>query len=189
VRSSRGPRSCGLPGLKDGSGAQGKGPSEATAPLGALHGRPRVIDTTALPFAPMLKVLTTAGNEIELDLLLARLRGAGIRCMHSPGGPKSGLSGGRDILVEEDDLDRAREVLKAEEGDFDEDELARLSAEAGQRANQAPRPLQPTRADDRSEPHPISDSSTPTKHGLSKVFERLTRGGRHADAPDNPFGR
>lgn len=81
----------------------------------------------------MLKILTTASNEIELDLFLARLRGAGIRCMHSAGGPKSGLSGGHDILVEEQDLDHAREVLKAEEGGFDEDELARLSEEAGQR--------------------------------------------------------
>ncbi len=29
------------------------------------------------------------------------------------------------------DLERAREVLKADEGGFDEDELARLSEEAG----------------------------------------------------------
>lgn len=137
----------------------------------------------------MLKVLTTASNEIELDLLLARLRGAGIRGMHSAGDPKSGLSGGRDILVEADALDRARAVLKAEEGNFDEDELARLSEEAGQRANQDSRTIQPTRADDRSEPRPTSDDSAPTTHGLSRVFERLTGRGRHADAPGNPSGR
>jgi hypothetical protein len=37
----------------------------------------------------------------------------------------------RDIYVRAADLERAREVLKAGEGDFDEDELARLSEEAG----------------------------------------------------------
>ena len=53
--------------------------------------------------------------------------------MHSPGGPQSRLSGARDILVE-DDLGRAREVLSAGEGGFDEEELARLSEEAGRKA-------------------------------------------------------
>jgi hypothetical protein len=36
------------------------------------------------------------------------------------------------------DLDRARAILQADEGGFDEDELARLSEEAGKETTQEP---------------------------------------------------
>lgn len=125
----------------------------------------------------MLKILTTAGNELEADLLLARLREADIHCMHSPGGPQSGLSGGRDILVEEEDLGRAREVLKAGEGGFDEEELARLSEEAGRKAAE-------TEAGD------VQTQAPAEKHpGRLKAVERLTGREHDTDSPDDPFGR
>jgi hypothetical protein len=138
----------------------------------------------------MLKILTTAGNEIEVDLLLARLQEAGIHCMRSAGGARGVLFGGRDILVDEEDLDRAREVLKANQGGFDEDELARLSDEAGRAATEEPSFSQPAHADDQSEPRTLGDIPVPAKeHSLRRALERLARGERGADTPDNPFGR
>lgn len=80
----------------------------------------------------MLQVLTTASGSVEQRLLLARLNDAGIPCMAGAGGVRTALGNGRQILVEAQDLTRAREVLKEEDEGFDEDELARLSEEAGE---------------------------------------------------------
>lgn len=79
----------------------------------------------------MLKVLTTTGGLVEQSLLLARLLDAGIPCMPGAGGPRGVLGGGRDVLVDQEDLAHAREVLSQDDESFDEEELVRLSEEAG----------------------------------------------------------
>lgn len=60
---------------------------------------------------------------------------AGIRHMArmASGGIRLGAAAARDVYVEAQDLDRAREVLKVDEG-FSEEELSRLSDEAGEAA-------------------------------------------------------
>jgi hypothetical protein len=80
-----------------------------------------------------LKIVTTVGNEAEAEMVGERLSEAGIRysARLAGGGITLGAAAPRDVYVEEQDLDRAREVLEADEG-FSEEELARLSDEAGQ---------------------------------------------------------
>ncbi len=87
-------------------------------------------------------------------------------------------------------MDRAREVLKAHEGGFDEDELARLSEEAGRETTEQPSSPQPAQVDDQSEPHTLGASHVLAKeHGVRGAFERLVAGKHDTDAPDSPFGR
>jgi hypothetical protein len=76
----------------------------------------------------MLMVLIAASSPVEQSLLLARLSDAGIPCMRGAGagGARVALGSGRDILVEEEDLARAQEILKEDDEGFDEEELARL---------------------------------------------------------------
>jgi len=84
----------------------------------------------------MLKLLTTATCEEEADILVARLSDAGIHCMRRKGdvGGRWAIAGaGHDIVVEEQDLPKAREVLAEADGGFDEAELTRLSMEAGEK--------------------------------------------------------
>jgi hypothetical protein len=59
----------------------------------------------------MLKVLTAASSPVEQSLLIARLSDAGIPCIRGAGGARVALGSGRDILVEEEDLTRAQEIL------------------------------------------------------------------------------
>jgi uncharacterized protein with PIN domain len=82
-----------------------------------------------------LKIVTTVSNEAEAEMVAERLSEAGIRHMSrtASGGIRLGAAAARDVYVEERDLDRAREVLKVDEG-FSDDELARLSDEAGEAA-------------------------------------------------------
>ena len=87
-----------------------------------------------LPSPDMLRPLTTASNEMEAEVIVGRLAEAGIHCMQSGGVLRPSVGGGCSVYVEEADRDRAREVLKADEGGFDEEELARLSDEAGREA-------------------------------------------------------
>jgi len=84
----------------------------------------------------MLKIVTSVSSEPEAEMVCARLAEAGIQAMpqRSTGGPTWGISGARDVYVDEQDLDRAHEVLKADEGSFSDEELARLSDEAGREA-------------------------------------------------------
>ena len=79
----------------------------------------------------VLKVLTSVSSEPEAALVSARISEAGIQAIYqrSIGGPEWGVSGARDVYVDEQDLVRAREVLKADE-DVSEDELADLSEAA-----------------------------------------------------------
>jgi hypothetical protein len=76
----------------------------------------------------LLKVVTSVSSEPEAELVSARLSEAGIQVIsrRSIGGPEWGVSGARDVYVEEHDLDRAREVLRADEG-VSEAQLADLS--------------------------------------------------------------
>jgi Putative prokaryotic signal transducing protein len=86
-----------------------------------------------------LKVVATAANEAEAEMIRDRLLSDGIHAIsqRTIGGPEWGWSGGRNVYVSEADLDRARAVLKADEGSFSEDELARLSEEAGPKPNES----------------------------------------------------
>jgi hypothetical protein len=49
--------------------------------------------------------------------------------MRGAGGARAALGSGRDILVEEEDLARAQEILKEDDEGFDAEALARLSEE------------------------------------------------------------
>jgi hypothetical protein len=82
----------------------------------------------------LLKVLTSVSSEPEAELVTARLSEAGIQAIsqRSIGGPEWGVSGARDVYVEEHDLDRARDALEADEG-VSEAELADLSEAAAAR--------------------------------------------------------
>jgi hypothetical protein len=139
----------------------------------------------------MLKVLATASSPVEQSLLLARLSDAGILGMGGAGGARAAFGSGRDILVEEEDLARAREVLKEEDEGFDEEELARLSEEAGREAaTGGDRPLtQATPADGRDAGTPAEASAPTNRHGFLKAVERFAKPGRGKEAPDSPFGR
>jgi len=89
----------------------------------------RRMQATAPRYASgVLKVLTSVRSEPEAALVSARLSEAGIQAIYqrSIGGPEWGVSGARDLYVEEHDLVRARELLKADEG-VSEAELADLS--------------------------------------------------------------
>ncbi|MGA2165789.1 MAG: DUF2007 domain-containing protein [Solirubrobacteraceae bacterium] len=135
----------------------------------------------------MLRVLTTASSPVEQSLLLARLSDAGIPCMRGAGGARVALGSGRDILVEEEDLARAKEILKEDDEGFDEGELARLSEEAGRQAGDAGPLLSPPALEDRAGPPTPVEAQAPAKtHGLLKAFERLTA---KKDETTSPFGR
>lgn len=142
---------------------------------------------SSLRFAQMLKVLTSTSNPVERSLLIARLSDAGIPCMRGAGGARSALGSGRDILVEDEDLIRAQEILKEDDEGFDEDELARLSEEAGRHVA-SPAPSLPRSAlTDRAEPSTSRKAQAPAnKHRLVKALQRLARGKHEANSP---FGR
>lgn len=84
----------------------------------------------------MSRHLTTPINELEADIILARLKEADINAWESNslGGPQ-GSAGPRDIYVDDTDLERAREVLReAQNVDEEElDELAEGESEPGER--------------------------------------------------------
>ena len=88
--------------------------------------------------AEQLKVAAAASNEAEAELIRERLLSEGIHAVsqRTIGSAEWGSSGARNVYVNETDLDRARAVLEAAEGAFGEDELARLSEEAGRDANE-----------------------------------------------------
>jgi len=80
-----------------------------------------------------LKIVTTVGSEAEAELIRERLLAADIQAIsqRTIGGPEWGFSGARDVFVAARDLDRAHEVLEQDEGSFSDEELSRLSDEAG----------------------------------------------------------
>lgn len=77
-------------------------------------------------------VVATAPGGTEARLICERLLEAGIPAeeQRSIGGPEWGESGARYIRVAPENAQRARELLRAGE-DISEDELAKLSEEAG----------------------------------------------------------
>lgn len=80
-----------------------------------------------------LKSVTTVTSFPEAELVRERLQAAGIQAIsqRTIGGPEWGFSGAHNVFVDARDLERAREVLKANEGSFSDEELGRLSDEAG----------------------------------------------------------
>jgi hypothetical protein len=78
-----------------------------------------------------LKFVATATDDVQESLIAGRLAEAGIQCMSSHQLIRAGASARCDVYVRAADLERARAVLKEDEGGFDEAELARLSEEAG----------------------------------------------------------
>jgi hypothetical protein len=65
-------------------------------------------------------VVTSVATEGEAEIVLALLRASGIECGERPTGVSDVLGGGsmgRQILVAPDDLERAREVLAASQGE------------------------------------------------------------------------
>jgi len=85
-----------------------------------------------------LKVIATAANQAEGELIVARLAQAGLSAIEqrASGLPEFGASGGRYIYVQEAELERARAVLDVEEPPFSDEELARLSEEAAREARE-----------------------------------------------------
>jgi hypothetical protein len=79
-----------------------------------------------------LKIVTTANNEVEAEMVRIRLLEAGIHALSRRviGSGEWGTSGARYVLVGERDLGRARELLESDEG-ISEEELSRQSDEAG----------------------------------------------------------
>ena len=80
-----------------------------------------------------LEIVRRAASATEADLIQSLLRDAGIESVlqRAIGGPEWGLSGGQTVYVQRVDLKRAREVLAAGEDPVSDEELARLSEEAG----------------------------------------------------------
>jgi Putative prokaryotic signal transducing protein len=80
----------------------------------------------------MTVLLTSVASNFEAEMVVGRLADAGITAeIRGPIMVRSGdVQGGRDLWVEERDLERARAALKDSEG-IDEAELARLSEAAG----------------------------------------------------------
>jgi Putative prokaryotic signal transducing protein len=89
-----------------------------------------------------LKSVTTVSSEPEAEMIRERLLAAGIHAVsqRTIGGPQWGFSGARAVFVNAEDLDRAREVLASEERPVSDDELARLSEEAGSGNDELERP-------------------------------------------------
>jgi len=83
-----------------------------------------------------LKVIATAANQAEGELIVARLSDAGISAIEqrASGLPEFGASGARYIYVQAAYLERARAVLAVDEPPFTDDELAKLSEEAAREA-------------------------------------------------------
>ncbi len=87
-----------------------------------------------------LKIVTSVASEPEAELIIERLNAGGISAIaqRTIGGPEWGLSGAQNVFVDEEDLERARELLASEEGSFTDEELGRLSEEAVQQIPQDP---------------------------------------------------
>jgi hypothetical protein len=78
----------------------------------------------------VLRAVASAANEAEAEMICARLSNAGIQALQQRniGGPQWGASGARSIFVEEQEAERATELLETPE--FTDEELAELSERA-----------------------------------------------------------
>ncbi len=79
----------------------------------------------------MNRHLASAANELEADMIIARLAEAGIRAWPSDAGAfgRGGGAGPRDVYVEDADLTRARQTLEEAES-ISEADLIALSEES-----------------------------------------------------------
>jgi hypothetical protein len=86
-----------------------------------------------------LKVVATVASEAEAEMVRGRLSEAGIHAIsqRTIGGPEWGTSGGRYVYVDEADADRASALLTSYEEPISDEELTRLSEEAGREANES----------------------------------------------------
>ncbi len=91
--------------------------------------------------ADELRRLTTVDNEPDAAILAGRLRDAGVHCVLRPPLNALGWSAWaqRAIYVFEGELGRALAVLQEDRGSYDEQELARLSEQAGEKATERAR--------------------------------------------------
>lgn len=82
-----------------------------------------------------LEIVATVSSEAEAEMVGERLSEAGVRftVRIASGGIRLGAAAARDVCVDGQDLDRARAALEVDEG-FSDEELARLSDEAGKAA-------------------------------------------------------
>jgi hypothetical protein len=80
-----------------------------------------------------LRSVTTVGSQAEAEMVCDRLLTDGIHAVtqRTIGSVEWGASGARTVMVEAADLERARALLASEEGTFSDEELTRLSEEAG----------------------------------------------------------
>jgi hypothetical protein len=85
-----------------------------------------------------LKIVTSVTNEAEAELICGRLRAAGIPAMprRVVGGGPWRPAGASDVLVKEGDWEQANALLSSDEEPISEEELARLSDEAGREARE-----------------------------------------------------
>jgi len=85
-----------------------------------------------------LKVIATAANQAEGELIVARLSQADISAIEqrASGNPEFGGSGARYIYVQEADLERARAVLAVDQPPFSDEELSQLSEQAAREARE-----------------------------------------------------
>lgn len=85
----------------------------------------------------MARYLTTATSEFEANAIRGRLSEARISLLAQGALQDDGVTlvTGRDIYVNDNDLERAKAILKSDEG-FDEDELARLSEQSYREATE-----------------------------------------------------
>ncbi len=80
----------------------------------------------------MLRVVATVTTEAEAEMICERLLGAGIQAREQStsgiGGMQIGGGGGREVYVQEQDAERALQLLGTQE--FTDEELAALSEQA-----------------------------------------------------------
>jgi len=83
--------------------------------------------------ADTLRPVTTVASEAEAEIIRERLLAEGIHAItqRTIGSVEWGPSGARSLMVDAADLERARALLASEEGTFSDEELTRLSEEAG----------------------------------------------------------
>jgi hypothetical protein len=86
-----------------------------------------------------LKVVATVASEAEAEMVRGRLSESGIQAIsqRTIGGPEWGTSGGRYVYVDEADVERASALLASYEEPISDEELARLSEEAGREAKES----------------------------------------------------
>jgi len=85
----------------------------------------------------VIRVVATTLGEAEAEMICARLSNAGIQALYKRNIgvdlPEFGNRGHRDVYVEERDVERARELLAAQ--DFSDEELASTTTGSSFRAS------------------------------------------------------